>query len=70
MLKEEKIRSILHEELTKSEVNKIVDDKIDRHIKSKELKDKVSDIVADVIDEFFRNLWTKNAFWKPMLKRK
>lgn len=70
MLTEEKIRSILHEELTKSEVNKIVDDKIDRHIKSKELKDKVSDIVADVIDEFFRNLWTKNAFWKPMLKRK
>ena len=70
MLTEEKIRSALHEELTKSEVNKIVDDKIDRHIKSKELKDKVSDIVADVIDEFFRNLWTKNAFWKPMLKRK
>ena len=70
MLTEEKIRSILHEELTKSEVNKIVDDKIDRHIKSKELKDKVSDIVADVIDEFFRNLWTKNAFWKPMLKKK
>lgn len=70
MLTEEKIRSVLHEELTKSEVNKIVDDKIDRHIKSKELKDKVSDIVADVIDEFFRNLWTKNAFWKPMLKRK
>jgi len=70
MLTEEKIRSILHEELTKSEVNKIVDDKIDRHIRSKELKDKVSDIVADVIDEFFRNLWTKNAFWKPMLKKK
>ena len=70
MLTEDKIRSILHEELTKSAVNKIVDDKIDRHIKSKELKDKVSDIVADVIDEFFRNLWTKNAFWKPMLKKK
>ena len=70
MLNEQRLRKILHEELTKTDVNKMIDDKIEKHLKSKDLKDKVNDIVVDTIDEFFRNLWAKNLFWKPMLKKR
>ena len=56
------------EELTKQEVKNIIDDKIDDYKGSRDFKKKVREIAVDVLDDFFREMWRKNGFWKNPLK--
>ena len=64
LLNEEKIYNIIVEELTKSEVNSMISSKIDSAISSRELKKKIKEISADVINEFFKVMWQRNSMWK------
>lgn len=63
------IRKIIKEELTKTQVEKIIDDKVEKEYKNKAFEENVRKIVSDVLDDFFKNLWARNNFWKTFLKK-
>lgn len=54
------VRGIIEEELTKSDVNSMISDKMS----SQEFKRKVKAITADVVNELFKILWQRNTLWK------
>jgi len=47
--------------------NKIVD-KIQDEIKRGKITKDVSEIVAKVMKEFYKIMWTRRTFWEPTLK--
>jgi uncharacterized membrane protein YheB (UPF0754 family) len=67
---ENEIRKMLQEELTKQEVRSMIDDKLSEYLKDRELKKQIRNIAVDVIDDFFREMWRKNGFWKNPLKNR
>lgn len=60
----------MNEELTRGEVRGIVDSCIDDFLKEKEFKKAVNEIVADSLDTFFREMWTKRSVWKNAVKNR
>ena len=62
----ETISNILHENLTRGQM----EDAIDDLLKSKEFEKKVNNIVVDTLSDFLEFMWTKKSFWKTMLKKK
>lgn len=65
----EKIRHIIEEELSKTEVKNIIDNRLESFIKEKALKSKIKEITIDVFEDFFREMWQKKSFWKGSLKK-
>lgn len=65
----ERIKQIINEELTKTEAEKLFNDKLEKEYKGKKFEDATRTVVADVLDDFFKNLWAKNNFWKSFIKR-
>lgn len=63
------IYRIINEELSKSEVNSMITNKIDSNMSSKDFEKKVREISASVIDELFKILWQRNSFWKNSVKK-
>ena len=59
---------MVNEELTKSEVKNMIDSQIENFTKENNFKKKVKEIVVDVIDDFFQQMWQKKSFWKSNLK--
>lgn len=64
MVKKRKI----NEDVNKTEVKNIVRDKLDDFLKEREFKKMVRSIAADVIEDFFQQMWLKKGFWKSGLK--
>lgn len=62
-------RHYLNEEMTKSQIEDIVSDEINKLMKSRDFKKEVTNITADVVEEFLDNLWKRRGFWKGMVKR-
>lgn len=60
----ERIYSIINEELTKSDVNSMISSRLDSEMSSREFKKKVKELSAEVINDVFRILWQRNNFWK------
>lgn len=60
IISENIVRGIIEEELTKSDVNSMISDKMS----SQEFKRKVKSITADVVNELFKILWQRNTLWK------
>ena len=60
IISENIVRNIIEEELTKSDVNSMITDKMS----SQEFKKKVKSIAADVVNELFKILWQRNTLWK------
>lgn len=46
----------------------MIDSKLDSYIKERDFKKEVRKITADVIEDFFKEMWRKNGFWKNSLK--
>lgn len=69
MLNEERLHQIISEEITKTEVTKIVNDKIASEFGSSGFESKVREIVADVIENLYRTLWNRSSVWKGQVKR-
>lgn len=69
MIDEEKIRSLVNEELTKAEVNSLINNKVDSILQSNEFKRKVKAITADVLGDLYRTMYQKKAFWQSSVKQ-
>lgn len=69
-ISENEIRELVKEELSKQEVKSMIDSKLSDYLKDNELKKKIRSITVDVLDDFFREMWRKNGFWKNPLKNK
>ena len=54
------IKDIIEEELTRSDVNSIISDKMS----SQEFKKKVKELASEVVNELFKILWQRNTLWK------
>ena len=67
-MNESNIRELVLEELSKSEVRSMINSKLESFVKEREFKKAVREITADVIEEFFREMWRKNGFWKNQIK--
>lgn len=59
----------INEELNKTDVKKIIDDKVSAYCNSDEFKKRVVNITADVLERFLDDMWSKKGFWKTMIKR-
>lgn len=46
----------------------MIDSRIESFLKEREFKKEVRKITADVIEDFCKELWRKNGFWKNSLK--
>lgn len=64
LLNESKIKELVYEELSKSDVNSMIASKIDSKLSSQEFKKIVKTLAADVVNELFKILWQRNSFWK------
>ena len=64
LLNESKIKELVYEELSKSEVNSMIASKIDNKLSSQEFKKIVKSLATDVVSELFKILWQRNSFWK------
>ena len=64
LLNESKIKELVYEELSKSDVNSMIALKIDNKLSSQEFKKIVKSSAADVVSELFKILWQRNSFWK------
>lgn len=69
MLNEEKIKKLVVEELSKNDVRGIINDKFASLMKDSDFKKEVRAIAVDVIDDFFKEMYTRKGFWKSGLKR-
>lgn len=67
---DKKIRQMLKEELSKQEVKNLIDSKLSEYVSNNEFKKKIRNMAVDVLDDFFREMWRKNGFWKNPLKNK
>ena len=54
----------INEELTKSQIESIIKNRIDSTLSSRDFKKKVKELSADVVSEIFKLLWQRNNFWK------
>jgi hypothetical protein len=63
-----KIKTIVNEELNKSDVKNMIDSQIEKFTKENNFKKMVREIAVDVIDDFFQQMWHKKSFWKSVLK--
>ena len=52
------------EELSRSDVKSA----FDSYMKEREFKNAVREIAADVLDDFFHEMWRKKSFWKNSIK--
>ena len=66
---EKKLQQIISEDLTKSEVNSMISSKLNSTLSSREFKQKVKELSADVVNELFKLLWQRNNFWKSGVSR-
>jgi len=60
LITENTLRNIIEEELSRSDVNSILNDKIN----SADFKKKIKQISAEVVNELFKILWQRNSIWK------
>ena len=69
MISENRIREIINEEISKTEVESIVSNRISSAYNSRDFKKAVKDITADVIEDLFRTLWNRSSTWKGGVTR-
>ena len=69
MVSDSRIRDIIKEEITKTEVESIVSRNVSSSYDSKEFKKAVREITADVIENLFKTLWNRSSTWKGGISR-
>jgi hypothetical protein len=69
MVSDKRLTEIINEELSKSDVNSMIDRKIDSSISSRDFQTAVKKITADVISELFKTLWQRNSSWMGSISR-
>lgn len=69
MVSDNRISQIINEEISKTEVESIVSNRISSAYKSNEFKKAVKEISAEVIEDLFRTLWNRSSSWKGGVTR-
>jgi hypothetical protein len=69
MISDKRIREIINEEITKTEVESIVSNRLSSAYDSRDFKKAVKDITADVIEDLFRTLWNRSSTWRGGVTR-
>lgn len=69
MISDKKLHKIIQEELSKTEVNSMIDKKINGSLDSNDFKKAVKKISAAVISELFKTLWQRNSTWVSTISR-
>lgn len=64
MISDKRIKEIINEELTKTEVESIVSNRLSSAYDSRDFKKAVKEISAEVIEDLFRTLWNRSSTWK------
>lgn len=65
---EREIREIVLEELSRSDVQSMIDKKITSMYDSSDFKKSVREIAVEVVDDFFKTMYNKRSFWKMSIK--
>lgn len=68
MIYEKYIRELVTEELTKPEVNSLINDKVESILRSNDFKRKVKEITADVLEDLYRTMYQRKSFWQSSIK--
>ena len=69
MVSDKRISQIINEEISKTEVESIVSNRLSSAYNSRDFKKAVKDITADVIEDLFRTLWNRSSTWKGGVTR-
>lgn len=64
IITEQKIQSLIEEELSKTEVKQMIDDKIDSLLKKREFEKRIREIVGEVLINLFRYMYNQQGFFK------
>lgn len=62
------LEKIIYEEISKSDINSIINSKLNSYVKDAELEKKVKVIVTDVMEKFFKMMFNKRGFWKGEMR--
>lgn len=65
----DRIKEIVNEELTKANVESMINSKISSTMDSRDFKKAVKELATDVVNNVFRALWQKNNFWRNDAER-
>ena len=60
---------IINEEISKTEVESIVSNRLSSAYDSRDFKRAVKEITAEVIEDLFRTLWNRSSTWKGGVTR-
>lgn len=63
-----RIKEIIKEELTKSQVNSMISDKMSSYVKKSDLDKRIKEVVADVMAKFYRAMYNKRGVWQSDIK--
>ena len=69
MISESRIREIINEEISKTEVESIVSNRLSSSYNSRDFKKAVKEISAEVLEDLFRTLWNRSSTWKGGITR-
>jgi len=63
------LRQMVSEELNRSDIRSMINDRIHELLREREFEDKIKDITSEVFEKFFKMMYTKRGFWKNDIKR-
>lgn len=69
MISDKRINEIINEEISKTEVESVVSNRISSSYDTREFKKAVKNIAADVLEDLFRTLWNRSSTWKGGVTR-
>lgn len=61
-------RIYIFEDITKSDVRSIINSRVEEFLKEREFEKRVKEITSDVLEKFFRSMYTKRNFWKGEIR--
>ena len=68
-LNEEDLKRIVQEELSRSDVRSMINDRITEYLKEREFEEKIKGIISDTFENYFKYMYTKRGMWKNELKK-
>lgn len=69
MVSDERIKQIIREEVSKTDVETIVSRKLSSSYDSRDFKKAVKEVTAEVIEDLFKTLWNRSSTWKGGITR-
>ena len=62
------VRNLIREELSKSEVRSMITTALDNFLKERELRKRIRELSAEILEDFFRQMWQRKSFWQSGIK--